>query len=275
LSFPRLFPVVSLLAVLPSLTCLPGCAIFATRNQEQALEARNTKLEKAAEQSTTEVAALRADLEATRTRLDNALRAHADTSTDVQSERGRVQILQGRIEEVNQAAEQTKRELSALRAEMDARLDELKRGQEVQVAKAPPVVIPGDKAGHFAAVDGAYTKGDWNLTRTLGREYVNRYPEDEKADDVYFQMGDANLKDGHPSSALGDFNRVLKQFPKSNVLGVTLFGMGESYMLLHDCQNAKLAYGAFESRYPKDRLSPAAKQRLAQIAKPQPGTCAP
>ena len=70
--------------------------------------------------------------------------------------------------------------------------------------------------------------------RTLGHEYVTRYPVDEHADDVQFLLGDADLQDNRPTSSLGEMNRLLKVYPHSDRLDRTLFDMGEAYLELHD-----------------------------------------
>ena len=61
--------------------------------------------EKQAVAARTEVTALRADLEATRLRLDNALRASADSSTETMSTKQRMNDLAGRIDEVRPVAD--------------------------------------------------------------------------------------------------------------------------------------------------------------------------
>ncbi len=251
---------------------LPACA---TKKDVDAIAVQNAALQKSLEAAHVDFVALRADLDATRLRLDNALRANADASTDVMGDRARLQALGGRLDETSHAIDDLKKDLAASRSETDARLDEMKRSQDVQAAKPPPVVIPTDKLQHFAATEAAYSKADYNLARTLGRDYVAKYPQDDKTDDVLYLMADASLKEGRPSSALGEFNRILKQYPKSNTLGATLFGMGESYLLLHDCANAKLAFGACESRFAKEPVGKEAKARIAKIEKPAPGMCAP
>ncbi len=68
--------------------------------------------------------------------------------------------------------------------------------------------IPPDKEAHFQAVQGAYAQKDWPLVRTLGHEFVVRYGADDRADDVQFLLGDADLKDNRPTSAQGEFNRL-------------------------------------------------------------------
>jgi len=252
-----------------------GCGVFATYKEHNTLAAKNDALAREVEREKQEVAQLRADLQATRDRLDNALRANADNGSDLMSEKARVSQMAGRFEEQSHALEEVKKELASTRSELDARLDDMKRAQEAQTPRAPVLTIPPDKGGHFGAVENAYAQRDWGLTRTLGREFINRYPTDDRADDVRFLIGDADLKDGRPSSALGEFNRILKLNPPSNVLDRTLFGMGEAYLLMHDCQNARLAFTSCSTRFPKAKVGQDAKQKIAAIDHPAPGMCAP
>jgi TolA-binding protein len=250
-----------------------GCGVFAMQRDQDAQAAKNAETSK---KSTADLAAMRADLDATRERLDNALRANADTGSDVMSEKARLNQLAGRIDEVAHSVDELNATIASMRTELDARIDELKRAQAVQSAPAPPpVVIPADKAAHYAAFEAAYKQKDWGLTRTLGHEYVGRYATDDKADDAVYMMGDADLQDGRPSSALGEFNRVLKQYPRSNVLDRTLFGMGEAYLAMHDCANAKLAFQACEGHFGREKIGAEAKKRTQAIDKLAPGSCAP
>jgi TolA-binding protein len=196
-----------------------GCGIFATETDYEALAARVRDQDKAQEDR---IKQLTADLSATRDRLDNALRANADNGSDLVSEKARVNQLAGRLDEVAHAVEEVRSTVSASRAEFDSRFDALKRTQDALPTPAPPpVTIPPDKAQHYAAIETAGKAKDWSLVRTLGREYVNRYGTDDKADDVLYLMGTADLAEDHPSSALGEFNRLLKVYPKSNVLDKT------------------------------------------------------
>jgi len=254
---------------------LSGCGVFATQKDHDLLAAKNETLEKSVAAEKAEVDSLKTDLAAERDRLDNALRANADRGSDLLGAQARVNVVAGRLDEAQHALDELKKEVAARSTEVDARLDELKRAEAVQVPQPPPVTIPADKAGHLIATQQAYDQKNWSLTNTLGREYVSRYPTDDKTDDVSFLMGDADLQDGRPSSALGEFNRVLKAQPPSNVLDKTLLGMGASYMLLHDCESAKLAFASCEKRFPKTASGQEAKKRLATLARPAPDMCAP
>jgi TolA-binding protein len=251
-----------------------GCLV--QQRDHDALSAKQAETQKQVEVARAETASVRADLEATRQRLDNALRANADSSSDVMSSKQRINDLSSRVDEDKHEIDDLKKELAQSRTEIYARMDEMKRTQAPPAAPAPPpVAVPADKNAHFAALKEAHDKRDFAAVRTLGPEYVNRYPTDEHTDEALYLQGDADLADGRPSSALGHFNRVLKMFPKSKVLDKTLYAMGDAYMMMHDCANAKLAYEACEKRYAKDKIGAEAHAKLATIAKNAPGLCAP
>lgn len=249
-----------------------GCVV--TQRDHDALAAKTAEMEQELQKTRADLAQTHADLEATRQRLDNALRANADSSSDLISSKQRLNELTGRVDEAQHGIEELKKDVAQSRTEIYGRLDDLKRSQQPAPAP-PPIAIPPDKASHFAAIEAAHAKKDWAAVRVLSPEYLNRYPTDDKADDAVYYVGDADLQDGRPTSSLGHMNRVLKLFPRSNVLDRVLYDMGEAYLMLHDCANAKLAYEACEKRFAKEKIGQDAKAKLATIAKNPPGLCAP
>jgi TolA-binding protein len=262
---------VALLAALSS-----GCGLFVTRQDFDVVKAQSAALDKQAHDQQADLVALKAELQTTRERLENALRANADTGSDLLSSKARMNDLAGRIDELSHSVEEAKTNAQAARTEIDAKLDAITRTQQAAPTPAPPPVkIPPDKATHFQAVEGAFTQKDWPLVRTLGHEYVTRYPTDDHADDVQFLLGDADLQDNRPTSSLGELNKLLKVYPHSDKLDRTLFDMGEAYLELHDCANAKLAFGAVEQRFAKQKIGGDARARIQSIDHPAPGMCAP
>ena len=266
----------SLRGVLAIALALSAGGCFAPLKEFQQLKTQNDSLAKQVQQQNTDLAAMKADLQATRDRLENALRANADTGSDVLGTKARLNELAGRADEMTHTIEELRKLQQDTRNEVDTKLDAITRQQVAQQAPPPPPVkIPPDKEGHFQAVQTAYGQKDWPLVRTLGHEYVVRYPTDDHADDVQFLLGDADLQDNRPTSALGELNRLLKVYPHSDKLDRTLFAMGDAYLQLHDCANAKLAFNAAEQRFGKEKIGQQAKARVQQIEHPAPGMCAP
>lgn len=264
---------VCLVAVLASSASSAGC--FAQQRDTEALAAKNAQTDKDLAQAKGELVQLRADLEATRQRLDNALRASADSSSDLVASKQRLNDLAGRFDEVQHGMDDLKRDVAQSRSEIYARIDDLKRQAAPQAPAPPPIVVPAERGAHLQRLEEAYAKKDWTTVRLLGGEYVNRYAQDDRADAALFYVGDADLQDGRPSSALASFNRLLKLYPRTKLLDRALFDMGEAYLAMHDCAGAKAAYEACEKRFPKEKAGVDAKAKLETIAKNAPGLCAP
>ena len=258
-------------ALLATTLFAPACIV--TKQEHQDLSAKTAQMEKDVGQARNEVIAMRADLDATRLRLDNALRANADATGESMTNKQRLNELVGRVDEVRHGNEELRRDLGSSRTELHARIDELKKTHAV--TPPAPIAVPADKAAHFKQIEDAHETKDWVTVRALGPEFINRYPADDKTDETIFYLGSADLQDGRPSSALGQFNRVLKLFPHSNVLDRTLYAIGDAYLLMHDCTNAKLAYDTCEKRFGKDKTGTEAKAKIDQIGKNPPGMCAP
>ncbi len=237
---------------------LPSC--WASQSEVSDMKDR---LDKELTSARASVKQLESDLAATRTRLDNALKANAENGSDLSSSKQRIAQLTGRVEEANHAADEAKREVAQLRAEIS-------KGSQ---SAAPSIPIPADKTAHFSAVDEAYRHHDFSTLRALGSDYVSRYPSDDKGDIVLFYMGDADLKDGRPTSALASFNKLLKSFPKSKTMPMTLFDMGEAYLALHNCPDAKLAFSSCVSHAGSDQVGKDAKDRIKKIDSKPAGLC--
>jgi len=267
---------VSVASLVALAAAVSGCGVFAMHRDFEELKAQHAALEKRVHADEADLSAAKTDLQGTRERLENALRANADTGSDLLSSKARINDLAGRADELAHSIDELRKIQQDTRNEVDTKLDAITRQQAVQQAPLPPPVqIPADKETHFQAVQGAYAQKDWPLIRTLGHEYVVRYPTDDRADDVQFLLGDADLQDNRPTSALGEFNRLLKVYPRSDKLGQTLFAMGEAYLQLHDCVNAKLAFGAVEQRFAKEKIGAQARAKVGAIDHPAAGMCAP
>lgn len=271
--FAALAPSAMVVALVGLVGSLSGCGVFAMQRDQETLATKVTTHDESVAALRKELEALKAEVEGTVARVDQALKANADRGADFMTERARLNQLAGRLDEGAHAVDDLRKEVAASRAEQNARLDELKRSQQVQPTQPPPVTVPETQPAHFAAITAAHDKKDFNVVRTLGREYVNRYPNDDKADDVLYLMGDAEVRDNHAAAALGEFNRVLKIQPPSNVLAKTLLGMGDAYLQLKDCPNAKLAFQAASTRFAKQPEGVTAKKKLDGLEKPAAGTC--
>lgn len=211
---------------------------------------------------------MRTHVDATEKRLDNALRANADRGAEALGTEEKLNDMRGKLDEITHRMDSAETKMAAVEHEL-TNFDDT-RG----AGAAPLVAVPSDKKSHFAALSKANDSEKWSDVHHLGREYIKRYPEDENVDDATYLLGYASLREGRPSSALAAFNRILKTSPKSNVLDRTLLAMGEAYLLLHDCESAKLALKSCVKRFAKTPIGKQAADKLKAIEADQ-STCSP
>jgi len=93
---------------------LSGCGLLATEADHEALVAKVKEQDKGQDERMKQLAS---DLAATRDRLDNALRANADTGSDLMSEKARMNQLAGRTDEIAHSVEELQANLAAARTE--------------------------------------------------------------------------------------------------------------------------------------------------------------
>ncbi len=316
----RIFSIVGAVALAP-LLC--QCGVLVMQKDFDALAQEQEALQKSVTDRDAEIKAIRAELNTTRERLENALRANADASSDFLSEKARIQEINGRLDETTQQLDDIRKEIASSRAAaveapaetapadpqvaaapkveaapaveaapkratVDLRAAEAPQTQPAQPARtatleaapqtqpapkpAAAPAFPADRNGHFLALRSAFEKHDVAAVRTLGHKFLERFASDDRGDEVLYMLGDTELKEQQPAVALGSFNRLLKQYPSSKFLDRALYDMGEAYLALHDCANAKTAFSASAQRSAKKSGSPA-HEKLTLIQKNAPGFC--
>ncbi len=248
------------------------------RDDFEALQGSHRTLKKQHDELQAETDRLKIELSTTRERLDNALRANADAKENLLNAGAQAARLEGRLDELAQADEEGRRALDLRRAGLEVQLKELDKAVKdlgahvAELASKPPppppptVPVPADKGAHFAALDRANELRDWAAVRLLASEFAGRYPTDERLDGVYFFRGNAEGALGQPATAIGEYSKVLKAGPKSTYRARALLGLGESYVAIGNCPDAKTALEMCEKFYRKDAAGRDAKAALVKLA---------
>ena len=95
--------------------------------------------------------------------------------------------LEGKLDEMTHNLSGLVEQTAKAQAALD---DKLKaagtKGGEVTL---DPSQIPSDKGAHFTAAYDAYKASDHERSRELFKEYVTRYPGDDKAGDAQYWIG--------------------------------------------------------------------------------------
>lgn len=247
-----------------------GC-VSAGRADE--LEARIRKLERGHDEEREElqnqVAAAKKQLAELENLMESATtvvkKNNADIALDVRQLKDEMQAIQGEMAEIRNSSEQSNRELEQ-RMQQFAR----KAGVDVPI---DPSIIPSTKEAHYKAALRSHQNSDHTIARGLLREYIKRYPNDEKVPEAQYYLGASYLKQGQPATALGEYRVVITEHAQSDVVIKTLFDMGLAFWELHSCDDARAALGALIKREPKSSFATQAKAKLRAWKNPTAGYC--
>ena len=192
-------------------------------------------------------------------------RNNADIALDVKRLKEEMQGLQGEMAEIRNSTEQSNRELEQ-RMQQFAR----KAGVDVPI---DPSIIPKDKDAHFKAAMRSHQNSDHTIARGLLREYIKRYPNDDRVAEAQYYLGASYLKQGQPATALGEYRVVITQHAQSDSVERTLFDMGLAFWELQSCDDARAALQALLQRAPRSRYANQAKSKLRSWKSPPPNYC--
>jgi TolA-binding protein len=249
--------------------------------------AQGERLQEAGEARDSEITRLRGELYAEREQFDAKVqkleevlekatrlltRNSADRGAQVDQLQERLALLEGQLAELRHELETASHEIAHRHADLELRINQLahKAGIDMPVAISD---IPADKAAHFSAAGDAFDKGEHPKARALYREYLTRYPEDDKAGAAQYWIGASYLGEGKPATALGEFRKVISKHGESDALDLALLGMGEAFYRLHACTDAKNALEALLRRKPKGQLEKDARKKLEEVEKAPDNYC--
>ena len=190
-------------------------------------------------------------------------RNSADTGLEVDRLGQELGRLEGEIATLRQEVADRERALQTVREELEQRMQTLaqKAGVDVELQESQ---IPSNKDEHWQAAFRAYQNSEHALARALFRAYVQRYAQDDHADDAQYYVGSTYLRQDRPASALGELRKVISDYPRSNVLDRTLWDMADAFYKLQACADARGALEALIRGQPRSPLIRQARTKLRE-----------
>ena len=256
---------------------LGGCFLWTTRGEGEAHEERLQALETGIE---TERAELTASITKAKTRMAEleglieratavVTRNSADMGLEVQQLREQIARLEGQIAELRNELDQTRRQMDEQRQQYEKVLKQASTGEMT----LEPNDIPQDRSAHFAAAYRAFQDSQWLKSRALFRAFVETYPQDDQADEAQYWLAMTYMRQGRPATALGEFRKVLSQWPRGTAVPVALLDMAEAFFELQACNDARAALEALIRGHARSPLVPRARAKLREIENAPAGHC--
>jgi tol-pal system protein YbgF len=239
------------------------------RALEEGMEQERAELRQEVERAKEKVAALGQVLEeATRVVTRNS----ADLGHEVEQLQGQMGQLEGALAEARHELDRVRGALVEQRAALEEKIDNFARRAGIDMP-LPASQIPSDPAAHLKAAREALSAGDHSRARALLREYLVRYPKDERSGQAQHLLGQSYMQQGRPATALAEYRKVLSNYRDSDAAADALFGMGEAFFALHSCTDAKNAFEALIRAHPKSSLVKPARDQLREIQRAPRSQC--
>jgi tol-pal system protein YbgF len=235
--------------------------------QVQAVERKSSSKE--------EVAKVNASVSQQTTQL---LKSNADMGVKLNELTTKMEQLEAKLEDTNRRLSQLSQQI----AETQGELARMRPGPAAGPASGPSgsphpltadtaIVRPGPGSGQPSPSDlydtayADYTKGRYALAVQGFQDYLKAYPNTDLSDDAQYWIGESRYAQKNFREAAADFDKLLKDWPKSNKAAAAL--LKKAYALYELNQKAEsvvqLQYVIHE--YPTSEEARQAKSRLKSM----------
>jgi tol-pal system protein YbgF len=237
-----------------------------------------------------QVEALRAEM----TRSDSARRVERDSlarvliavQATISAEQNALVQIRGDIRSDLQAVQQQLMALQELTGQSQQRLSELRSRLSNPPPSSPPPVDTTTGGGAPAATPAApsggtgspgpdqmydltmqqYRRGSFTTARLGFREFLRLYPNDERASDALYFVGESFAPE-NPDSASAVYQDVVKRFPNSPRAPSALYKLGLLAQQRGDKAGARTFFARVLAGYPRSDEANLARDRLQALGR--------
>jgi TolA-binding protein len=252
-----------------------GCFLWTTRGEGDALKKDSERLRLRMEQLdahldeeqrrlTEMIDRARSDVEKLEEMLTRATQVLARNSADFGAE---LEAANDKLREASGGIAELRHELEQLTGQVD-RTDRkvhefaLAAGLDLPVEEGK---IPATVEAHFDAIREALAAGRHGEVRSLGKIFHERYPKDQRCDDVQLLIAKSHLEQKQYAKGLGALRRFTDLYPKSDLTPEVLYEMAQAFMALGDCTDAKVLADAIIARHAKSPFAEKARKLKEQM----------
>lgn len=214
---------------------------------------------------------------------------YAGLAAQLQSQREAVQILSGRMEELEYLIKQKLRRFEDNQRKNRERMDRLatdtaavkKRidtmdqylnlegGQppktEKKVASAPAAARPASDRALYHEAKKAFDDGNFEAARKGFVQLIAAHPQSQHADNSQFWIGETYYREKWYEKAILEYQKVIEKYPSGNKVPAALLKQGLSFLKIGETSNARLVFKELVAKHPGTSEAGIAKQKLESL----------
>ncbi|MEJ2657027.1 MAG: tol-pal system protein YbgF [Desulfobacterales bacterium] len=280
----------SICIILTAMILLSGCAL---QRDVVTLDDRLAQAEKRYSEAELKNKKLEAKLDEYRNtteQYDKDLRTRtAGQNADIDQLEEEIRLLRGKLEETDYLLKQKtkafeelseKREikLEAIDKAANSNKDRIARIEQYlnfdsatsdQKKKRPSETTYGKPVKHklsedeaYQSAKQAYDKGDFSAAREEFQKFLKEYPKSTNADNAQFWIGETYYREKWYEKAILEYQKVIEKYPKGNKVTASLLKQGFAFLNLGDKANARLILSELIKKYPKSNEAKIAERKL-------------
>ncbi len=229
----------------------------------------------------------RSDVEKLQARLDALEKGYADSTKDVRKNqadlgadlggvRDNVQQLRGQVDELN-------REFTAMgrSQNLKSRLDDLafrvgyienflgigkKEANGAGAPAAEPAAEPKvDAETAYNACYKLFKDGQYAKARDEFQKFLKQYPKTALSDNAQFWIGETWYVEEKYEKAIVEYEKVIKDYPTGDKVPYAMLKQGMAFQKIGDKASAKIVYQQIVKKYPNTNQARVAKAKLGEI----------
>jgi tol-pal system protein YbgF len=114
----------------------------------------------------------------------------------------------------------------------------------------------------YRSAKQAYDKGDFNTARKGFQKLLKEFPKSDNADNAQFWIGEIYYREKWYEKAILEYQKVIEKYPKGNKVTASLLKQGFAFFNLGDKSNARLILSELIKKYPKSNEAKIAERKL-------------
>ena len=173
-----------------------------------------------------------------------------DLSTQIDQLQANLEDTNFRLSQLSQQIAATNQELNSVRSLLGG--SGLGAPSSSAAARRGPSATADPQALYQSAYND-YLRGNYDLAIRGFGEYLRPFPDTEQSDNAAYWIGECYFSQGRYRQAIGEFDKMLNRYPRSDKLASALLKKGYAYLELQPARAGRGAAAARPAPVPRHR----------------------